>query len=140
MNYEKICQGVINLFRIANYCFFIEDITLFELRNELRRNYFSDCKVLIIYNSCLRSISFLITKDFITSTQKYKNQNPRQCVFFNSLVYMWVCGFVGLYETSWPNEKRCRPEIWYTHSPKPYLKTGFLFFTKKVSLRASSLE
>ena len=25
------------------------------------------------------------------------------------------------------NEKRYRPENWYTPSPRPYLKTGFLF-------------
>ena len=57
-------------------------------------------------------------------------------VFFNSLVHnMLVCtGFIGLYRTSWPNEK------WYTHSSGPYLKTGFLFFRKKMTLRAASVE
>ena len=49
------------------------------------------------------------------------------------------CLSVSLYGTSWPNEKRYRPEIWYTHSPRPYLKTGFLFFQKRY-LRTSSLE
>ena len=29
-----------------------------------------------------------------------------------------------------PNEKRYRPEIWYTYSYRPYLKTGFCFFEK----------
>ena len=38
---------------------------------------------------------------------------------------------------SWPNEKRYRPEIWYTHSPRPNLKTAFF---EKVTLRAASLE
>ena len=44
------------------------------------------------------------------------------------MVDMLVCGLVYLYATSRPNEKRYRLEIWYTHSPRPYLKTGFLFF------------
>ena len=64
----------------------------------------------------------------------YIDQNPRKAssrswIFFNSLVYM----FVGLYGTSWPNKKRYRPEIWYTHSLKPYLKMGFLVFSLKRS-------
>ena len=36
--------------------------------------------------------------------------------------------FVCLCHASWPNEKRYRPKIWYTCSPRPHLKTVFLFF------------
>ena len=60
-------------------------------------------------------------------------RNPRECVFFNSLLYMWVCDSVCLSVYTAPfghNEKRYEPEIWYTHSPRSYLKTGFLFFRK----------
>ena len=45
-------------------------------------------------------------------------------IFTYTCVGLWV---FGLYGTSWPNEKRYRPEIWFTHSPKPYLKTFFFF-------------
>ena len=46
---------------------------------------------------------------------------------------MYLC------HTSWPNQKRYRPEICYTYSYTPYLKTGFGFF-EKMTLRAASLE
>ena len=58
-------------------------------------------------------------------------QNLPECVFLNLLVYMWVCDSVGLYGTSWPNEKRYRPEIWNTYSRRPYLKTSFFVFSKQ---------
>ena len=45
------------------------------------------------------------------------------CIFVYLFVY--VC------HVSWPNEKRYRPEIWYTYSHWPYIKTGFLFFSIK---------
>ena len=59
-------------------------------------------------------------------------QNPREAssrprIFLNSLEYL----FVYLCHASWPNEKRYRPEIWYSYSHWSYLKTGFLFFSKK---------
>ena len=67
---------------------------------------------------------------FVKVCQNF-NRNP--CVFsFNSLVYMWTVT-VGLYGTSWPNEKLYRPEIWFTHSPRPNLKMGFMVFSKKRS-------
>ena len=52
---------------------------------------------------------------------------------------MCVFIYLGIYvcHASWPNEKRYRPEIWYTHSPRPNLKTAFF---EKVTLRAASLE
>ena len=46
---------------------------------------------------------------------------------------MYLC------HASWPNEKRYRPEIWYTYSHNPYLKSGFCFF-EKMTLGAASLE
>ena len=71
--------------------------------------------------------------------ERYYKQNPREAstrskIFLFSLVNMSVglsvCGFVCLYGTSWPRDKRYRLEIWYTHSPRANLKTGFLFFRK----------
>ena len=63
-------------------------------------------------------------------------QNPREAssrprIFLNSLEYLFVYLFVYLCHASWPNEKRYRPEIWYSYSHWSYLKTGFLFFSKK---------
>ena len=49
-----------------------------------------------------------------------------------SYFHLWMCLWVGLYETSWPNEKWFRPEIRYTHSSRPYLKMFFLFFEKAI--------
>ena len=37
----------------------------------------------------------------------------------------------NVFHASWPNEKRYGPEIWYTHSTLPYLKTVFSFFFSK---------
>ena len=55
-------------------------------------------------------------------------------IFINSLVYVCICVYVYMCHASWPNEKRYRPEIWYTYSHRPYLKTGFktgfLFFRR----------
>ena len=58
-------------------------------------------------------------------------------IFTYTCVGLWV---FGLYGTSWPNEKRYRPEIWFTHSPKPYLKTFFFCFFRKSTLRVASFE
>ena len=72
-------------------------------------------------------------------------QNPceassRSRIFLFSLVNMWLCLSVCTAPFG-HKEKRYRPEIWYTHSPRPYLKTSFfLFFSKKVTLRDASLE
>ena len=44
---------------------------------------------------------------------------------------------VGLYGTSWPNEKRYRSEILHTYSRWPYLKTGFWFFEEIPGTAAS---
>ena len=49
------------------------------------------------------------------------------CVY----LFIYVCVFIYLCHVSWPNDKRFRPEIWYTYSHRLYLKTGFLFFRKK---------
>ena len=70
------------------------------------------------------------------------HQNPgetsrRSRIFLFSLLYM--CIYVFIFVTSWPNEKLSRPEIWYTRSPRRHLKTGFCFF-EKVTLRAESFE
>ena len=51
-------------------------------------------------------------------------------------IHMWLCHSVCLSGYRAPfghNEKRYRPEIRYTNSPRPYLKTGFCFFPKKRS-------
>ena len=70
-------------------------------------------------------------------------QNPceassRSRIFLYSLVNMLVCESV--FTTHFGhNEKRYRPEIWYMHSPRPYLKMGLYFFLKKVTLRAATL-
>ena len=55
------------------------------------------------------------------------------------LLMHFLCVYVSFYvcHASWPNEKRYRPEIWYTHSPRPNLKTAFF---EKATLRAASLE
>ena len=42
-----------------------------------------------------------------------------------------MCVCIYFCHASWPNKKRNRPEIRYTYSHSPYLKTGFLFFAKK---------
>ena len=42
-------------------------------------------------------------------------------------VYLFIC----LCHVSWPIEKRYKPEIWYTYSHRPYLKTCFSDFSKK---------
>ena len=48
-----------------------------------------------------------------------------------SYFHLYMCVFSYLCVSRlWPNEKRYRPEIWYKHSTRPYLKTGFLFFRK----------
>ena len=51
--------------------------------------------------------------------------------YFYSFVYLTVCVFNFLCHASWPNQKRYRPEIWYTFSPRPYLKMGIFVFSKK---------
>ena len=38
-------------------------------------------------------------------------------------VYSYICIIVYLSHAPWPNEKRLIAEIWYTHFPRPYLKT-----------------
>ena len=74
-------------------------------------------------------------------------QNPREAssrsrIFLISLIY--VCIYVlhlCISVTPPANEKRYRPEIWYTYSYRPYLKTGFLIvFFEKMTPRATSLE
>ena len=76
---------------------------------------------------------------------KFFFQNPREAssrstIFLFSLVYVCMYVFIYLCHASWGNEKRHRPEIWYARSPRPYLKISFLFFSKKVTLRAANLE
>ena len=75
-------------------------------------------------------------------------RNPREAssrswIFLFSLVYegmyVFMCVFVYVCHTSWSNEKQYWPEIWYTNSPRPYLKTSFCFF-EKITLKAVSLE
>ena len=63
---------------------------------------------------------------------KLNNQNPREAssrsgIFRFSLVNVSV----GLSVTSWPNEKRYRSEIRYTHSHKLYQKNAFFLFFRK---------
>ena len=58
-------------------------------------------------------------------------QNPceassRSRIFLFSLVYVCMYEFIYLCHASWINEKRYRPEIWYTRFPRPH----FLFFRK----------
>ena len=74
-------------------------------------------------------------RQYVHTTLKY--QNPREAssrsrIFLNSLVYVCVCMYLLIYvcHVSWPNEKRYRPEIWYTYSHRPYLKIFFCFFEK----------
>ena len=69
------------------------------------------------------------------------NQNPneassRSWIFLFTLVNKRVCTRAP---HSWPNGNTYRPEIWYTHSPRPYPKTDFWSF-EKVTLRPASLE
>ena len=59
--------------------------------------------------------------------------------FFYLLVYMLVCRYVELCQSFWPNERRYRPEIRYTYSHRPYLKTVLCFF-EKIAVTAASLE
>ena len=56
--------------------------------------------------------------------------NSRSKIFLFSLLY--VCMYLCIYvcHASWRNEKRYRPVIWYTYSPRPYLKRVFLLFRK----------
>ena len=58
------------------------------------------------------------------------------------LIFTCICGyvFICLCHASWPNEIRYRPEIWFTRSPRPHLKTCCLFFSEKVTLRFASQE
>ena len=44
--------------------------------------------------------------------------------------YVWLCLSVCTPPFG-PTEKRYRPEILYTHSPRPYLEMGFLLFFEK---------
>ena len=48
-----------------------------------------------------------------------------------SYFHLYMCVCMYLLHASWPNEKRYRPEIWYTRSPRPHLKNGFFVFSKK---------
>ena len=60
----------------------------------------------------------------------------RRYSYFHS---MFACAvFLLIYSlchTSWPNVRRYRPEIWYTHFPRPHLRRGSCFFVK-MTLRA----
>ena len=47
--------------------------------------------------------------------------------FLFLLVYVCMYLCVYLCHASWPNEKRYRPEIGYSSSHRPYLKTVFFF-------------
>ena len=67
----------------------------------------------------------------LTKTEN-NNQNPREAsirsrIFLMSLLYVGISLFVSRLLAK---RKRYRPEIWYTYSHRPYLKTGFLFFRK----------
>ena len=57
------------------------------------------------------------------------------CVDLKKTLYnyvgLWVGVSVCLYATSSPNEKLYRPEIWYTHFHRPYLKTVFCIVCSK---------
>ena len=53
------------------------------------------------------------------------NTISKSRMFLISLVYVCIYLFMYVCHASWPNEKRYRLEIWYTHSPRPYLKTAF---------------
>ena len=56
---------------------------------------------------------------------------------FNCIcVYVCIYLFIYVCHGSWPDERLYRPEIWYTYSHRPYLKTGFLFFFEKIMLGA----
>ena len=76
-------------------------------------------------------------------------QNPSAAssqsrIFLISLVYVCINVFIYLCiylcHASWPDEKRYRPEIWYTYCHRPYLKTYFMFFSKKGSLGPLTLK
>ena len=61
-------------------------------------------------------------------TQYLKYQNPREVssrsrIFIISLVYVGICIFIYLCHVSWLNEKRYRPEIWHTHTHRPWTMT-----------------
>ena len=67
------------------------------------------------------------------------NQNPREAGREYSYFHLYMCVCIHVCHASWPNDDRYRPDIWYTHSPGPHLKTGFCFF-EKATLKAASLE
>ena len=60
-------------------------------------------------------------------------------MFLYSLVYMsvHVSGYVSNF---WPIKERDIPEIWYTHSPRPYVKTGFVIFFETKTKGPASIK
>ena len=47
-------------------------------------------------------------------------------------MYLFMC-----FTPPGQTKKLYRPEIWYTHSPRPHLSTGFCFFEKATLIVAS---
>ena len=102
-----------------------------------------------IINHCVRSFrmtsllmiifsAVTIMMAIYISTFYNKYQNPREAtsrsrIFLFSLVYACIVA-------SWPNQNCYRPELWYTRSPRPHLKTNYLFFFEKMNVRAACLE
>ena len=93
-----------------------------------------------------KSLLNKITSPTVKSEHSHisNNQNPREAssrsrIFLFSLVNMCVCWSVYTVPFC-HDEKRYRPGIWYTDSPRPYLKTFFFCFLEKVTLRAANLE
>ena len=56
------------------------------------------------------------------------------------LIFTHICESFRLCHALRPNKKRYRHEIWYTHSPRPYLKKCFFHFFKKVTPCAARFE
>ena len=64
-----------------------------------------------------------ITGEFSIIWLTQNCQNPRDAGGVCSLMFvLYISGCVS----PWPPKKQQKPEIWYTHSPIPYLKTEFL--------------
>ena len=51
--------------------------------------------------------------------------------YFHLYVFLRLYLFIYVCHASWPNEKRYRPEIWYTHFPRPYLKMAFFVYSRR---------
>ena len=83
--------------------------------------------LLLFYHDILIYVNLRMNNNKIVCEFNFISQNPRLRIFL--IVCMYLC--IYLCYASWLNEKRYRPEIWYTYYHRPSLKTSFLFFRKK---------